>query len=318
VVAASLALIVLSVLALWAGARAFVDGAVRLARRIGLSELVIGLTIVAVGTSLPELVVTGRAALAGASDIAVGNVVGSNVYNLAFVLGLIALISPVAVSRPLVRRDGPALLGATLLAALVLRNLEVTRLEGFVLVAGLIAYLIVLARAGGDPGPGSDGEAAADRRFGAIDAGRLVGGLALVLVGGHLLVVAATDLARAAGIAEWAIGATVVAAGTSTPELVVSVVAITGGRVGVSVGNLLGSSVFNVLGVLGVAGLFGPLTVAPAALADVGWLSVLTLVVVLALWSGHRLSRAEGGLLLATEALRWLLELLGVSRAVPW
>jgi cation:H+ antiporter len=312
-VAVPIALIVVSVLALWAGARAFVDGAVRLARRVGLPELVIGLTVVAVGTSLPELAVTARAALAGAGDIAVGNVVGSNVYNLALILGILALVSPVAVSGPLIRRDGPALLGATVFAAVVLRDLQVTRLEGALLVAALIAYLLVLARSGSEDGTGIEeatGTGSGESRFRAIDAGRLVGGLAFVLAGGHLLVFAATDLARAAGIAEWAIGATVVAAGTSTPELVVSVVAISGGRVGVSVGNVLGSSVFNALGVLGVAGLLGPLPVAPAALPDVGWLTVLTLVVVAALYSGRRLSRPEGGLLLASEALRWLLEFL--------
>lgn len=309
-VAVSLALIVVSVLALWTGARAFVDGAAGLARRLGLPELVIGLTVVAVGTSLPELVVTAGAALAGAGDIAVGNVVGSNVYNLALILGILALVSPVAVSGPLIRRDGPALLGATLFAAVVLRDLQVTRLEGALLVAALVTYLLVLARAGEEE-TGIVGATAADgNRFRAIDAGRLVGGLAFVLAGGHLLVFAATDLARAAGIAEWAIGATVVAAGTSTPELVVSVVAISGGRVGVSVGNVLGSSVFNALGVLGVAGLLGPLAVAPAALPDAGWLLVLTTVVVAALYSGRRLSRPEGGLLLATEALRWIIEFL--------
>ena len=300
----SLALIVASVAGLWIGARTFVDGAVRLARRVGLSELVIGLTVVAIGTSLPELVVTGGAALAGAGDIAVGNVVGSNVYNLAFVLGILALVSPIAVSQSVIRRDGPALIGATLLAAVALRNLWVTPVEGLVLVGALLAYLVLLSRAGEE---GVSIESGPSRRR---DPLLLVGGLVLVLASGHALVTAATKLARAVGVSEWAIGATIVAAGTSTPELAVSIVALSGGRLDVSVGNVLGSSVFNAAGILGVAGLLGPLTVAASALSGVGWLLVLTVLVVGGLWSSRRLSRVEGGLLLASEGIRWALEFL--------
>ncbi|WP_336362705.1 calcium/sodium antiporter [Halalkalicoccus salilacus] len=309
---ASLVLLAGAVVGLWIGARAFVDGAVGLARRLGLSELVIGLTVVAVGTSMPELVVSVDAALAGTGDIAVGNVIGSNVYNLAFILGVIALFGNVAVPRTLVRRDGLALLGATTLAALVLLDLRLGRLEAAILLLALVAYFIALARAGSPSSSVADAGTVGgeDDPFRLRDLVALVGGLALVLVSGHALVAAAVDLARSFGVSEWAIGATIVAAGTSTPEFVVSALALSRGRLGVSVGNLLGSNVFNALGVLGIAGLVRPLPIDPAALPDVGWLLVVTAFVTLSLWSGHRISRVEGGLLVGSELLRWSLDFL--------
>lgn len=300
------ALLAGSVVGLWLGARLFVESAVRLARRIGLSELAIGLTVVAVGTSLPELTVSAEAALVGAGDIAIGNVIGSNVYNLAFILGFITLFGAIAVPRTLARRDGIVLFGATALAALLLVDLRLGRFEAAVLMLALAGYLLALTRAGA--GPVVDGDE--DRVFRPRDPALLIGGLVIVLTSGHLLVSAAVDLARAVGLSEWAIGATVVAAGTSTPEFAVSVLALWRGQVGVSVGNLLGSNVFNALGVLGVAGLIQPLSVDSAALADLGWLLAVTGFVTVALWSGHRLSRGEGGVLVGSELTRWALDFL--------
>ncbi|WP_331234714.1 calcium/sodium antiporter [Natronorarus salvus] len=308
-----LAILVGTVIGLWIGARLFVDNAVDLARRFEISELIVGLTIVAVGTSLPELVVTVDAVLAGADDVAVGNVVGSNLYNLAFVLGVVVLSGSVAIPRSLARRDGVVLFVATALGALVLLDLHLARFEGALLLLALVAYLTVLARADSESGTG---ELGTEDPGTASDRGRLrplvlLGlGLALVIASGHLLVEVAVDLARTVGVSEWAIGSTVVAAGTSTPEFAVSVVALWGGRPGVSVGNLLGSNVFNVLGVLGFAGVVGPVSVDPSALADLGWLLVVTGFVTVSLWTGHRLSRTEGGLLVASELLRWALDLL--------
>lgn len=302
--AVPIALLAGSVVGLWLGARFFVESAIRLARRLGLSELAIGLTVVAVGTSLPEVAVTVEAALGGAGDIAVGNVIGSNVYNLALILGFVTLFGAIAVPRTLARRDGIVLLGATALAALVLVDLYLGRFEGVVLLLALVGYLLALMRTGA--GPVADGDA--DRAFRRRDPVLLICGLAVVLVSGHLLVSAAVDLALTAGISEWAIGATVVAAGTSTPEFAVSVLALWRGQVGVSVGNLLGSNVFNALGILGIAGLVQPLSVDSAALADLGWLLFITGFVTIALWSGHRLSRGEGGVLVGSELARWILE----------
>ncbi|MEM4782399.1 MAG: calcium/sodium antiporter [Halalkalicoccus sp.] len=300
-----IALLAGSVVGLWLGARLFVESAVRLARRLGISEVAIGLTVVAVGTSLPEVAVTLEAALAGTGDIAVGNVIGSNVFNLALILGFVALFGSVAVPRSLARRDGIVLFGASALAALALVDLYLGRLEAAVLVFAFAGYLLALARVGA--APSADGEEGTLR---ARDPLVLIVGLAIVLVSGDVLVGAAVDLARAVGVSEWAIGATVVAAGTSTPEFAVSVLALRRGQMGVSVGNLLGSNVFNALGVLGIAGLVRPLAVDPAALADLGWLLAVTAFVTVSLWSGHRLSRAEGGVLVGSELTRWALDFL--------
>jgi cation:H+ antiporter len=348
--AVQVGIIVATVVGLWIGARLLVDSAVRLARRVGLSELTIGLTIVAAGTSTPELVVTTDAALKGFGDVAVGNVVGSNIYNLAFVLGVVSLIRVVPIERSLVRRDGVVLLASTLLGGAVLWDGTVTRVEGVVLVGLFVAYTAVLLRTGAAPAdddppatptPGAPGEAGesgapADRPAARGETGDgsdppagvptalteridvpgrdvllVVVGLAIVLVSGDALVGAATTLARGAGVSEWIIGGTIVAAGTSTPEFVVSLVAVRTGRIGVSVGNVVGSNVFNILGVLGVAAVLGPLSVGSAALGSVAWLVGVSAVMVAALWTGRRLSRPEGGLFAASEVVRWVLGLLG-------
>ncbi|MFW6321576.1 MAG: calcium/sodium antiporter [Halohasta sp.] len=293
--------ILASVVALWYGSRFLVDGAVQMARRFGLSELTIGLTIVAVGTSTPELVVTGDAALAGLGDIAVGNIVGSNIYNLAVVLGVVALFRQVPVDRAVVRRDGLVMLAATLVVSVLVLDLRLTRLDGGLLVAGLAGYLLWLVRSGSTSTPAVQPSASPVWRATAA----IVGGLVLVIAGGHLLVVSASDIARLFGVPAWAIGATVVAAGTSTPELAVSLVALRQGRVGVSLGNVIGSNVFNLLGALGVAALLRPLTVAPVAVDETLWLLALTSGVLLLLWTGRTLSRPEGGLLVLSEAVRW-------------
>ncbi|QZP38408.1 sodium:calcium antiporter [Halobaculum magnesiiphilum] len=350
-------LLAVGVAALWAGARLLVGSSVRLARRVGLSELVIGLTVVAVGTSSPEIVVTVGAAVDGAGDLAVGNVIGSNLYNLAVVLGAVAVVGPFAVEPRIVRREGVALVAATLAGALAVSDLRITPAEGGALLALLVGYIAVSLRAGigdgradadartedealadGDARSVADASAGGDAPTDGGIVGRpsgtdpvdlstparrvadgpardlllVVVGVAVVVAGGDLLVDSAVRLARTAGVSEWVIGGTVVAAGTSTPEFAVSLVAVRQGSLGVSVGNVVGSSVFNVLGVLGLAALLTPLSVAPEALVSVGWLVVVTVAVVAALWSGRRLTRPEGIVLALSEALRWTLSLLRI------
>jgi cation:H+ antiporter len=342
---------------LWVGARLLVGAAVRLARRVGLSDLTIGLTIVAAGTSTPELVVTTDAALKGLGEIAVGNVLGSNVYNLAFVLGVVSLVRVIPVERSLVHRDGVALVASALLAGAVLLDGTVSRVEGAALLGTYVLYTAYLLRTGGEPATadpgaddaeatadtGSDGTVAGTGTTTASDpsgtavaggsggrgpfpglvrtlAGRvevpsrdplaLVVGLAVVLVSGDLLVGAATGLARGAGVSEWVIGGTIVAAGTSTPEFAVSLVAMRSGRLGVSVGNVVGSNVYNVLAVLGLGAALAPLSVGPDALETTAWLLVVSVLMVAALWSGRKLSRPEGGLFALSEVVRWVLGLL--------
>jgi cation:H+ antiporter len=333
-------IIVATVAGLWVGARLLVDSVVRLARRVGLSELTIGLTIVAAGTSTPELVVTTGAALDGIGDIAVGNVVGSNIYNLAFILGVVSLIRIVPIERSLVHRDGIALVASTLLGGVVLLDGTVTRLEGIALAGLFVVYTAYLLRTGRAPPdgespsagtpperPDGSGDTPDQPRTGSPAAiptaltervtfrGRdvvfVVAGLAIVLVSGDLLVGAASTLARGAGISEWVIGGTIVAAGTSTPEFAVSLVAMRTGRVGVSVGNVIGSNVFNMLGILGVAAAIRPLSVGGAALETTAWLAVVSVVMAGALWTGRKLSRLEGGLFAASEVVRWIVGILG-------
>ncbi|SFG11071.1 cation:H+ antiporter [Halopelagius inordinatus] len=306
-----------TVLGLWVGARLLVDSAVRLARSVGLSELTIGLTIVALGTSMPELVVTTDAALNGLGDIAVGNIVGSNIYNLAFVLGVVSAVRFVPVERSLVRRDGVALLLATLLGVATLLDLTVTRVEGAVLVGSLVVYTAVLFRTSEDAASEpSEERATADASdapaFRKQDGAMLAAGLAVVLVSGHFLVESASAIARVVGLSEWVIGETIVAAGTSTPEFAVSIVAIRRGSVGVSVGNVVGSDIFNLLGAMGLGALIRPLTVSATAVESTAWLVAVVVVVVAAMWSGRKVSRLEGVLLAVSEVVRWGLSLFDV------
>jgi cation:H+ antiporter len=315
-------IILLSILGLWIGARLLVDAVVRLARRFGLSDLTIGLTIVAMGTSTPELAVSVDAALKGVGDIAVANVLGSNIYNLAFILGVISLLKVLPIAESLVHRDGVALLASTLVGGIAVFDLRVTRVEGVLLTGAFVAYTVYLLRANQSDAAGSaegglgDGDVTrpvTERvAFRGRDVGLLLGGLALVLVSGDYMVLAASELARGVGISEWVIGGTVVAAGTSTPEFAVSLVAVQRGRLGVSVGNVVGSNVYNLTGILGVAAVVRPLAVSGPALETLAWLAVVSLLMVAALWTKRELSRREGALFASSEMARWILGIFGL------
>ncbi|WP_455449425.1 calcium/sodium antiporter [Natrinema thermotolerans] len=315
--------LIVGVLALWIGARFLVTGASRLAGAAGIPALVVGLTVVAFGTSAPEIVVSTGAALEGRGDVAVGNVVGSNVFNLGVILGLVAVIAPFRVSEPLLRRDVLAMAASTAVAVAVLANGLVSRLEGAVLLALLAGYLAALviavkngdeaAEPTGDSSGATDGGTAPagaggtgrDVRLG-LEAGRTVAGLAIVIVGGRVLVDAAVGLALSVGISEWVIGATIVAAGTSLPELVTSVVAARQGDTGIAAGNVVGSSVFNVLGVLGLAAAARPLAVDPAVVLALGWLAAVTAFATVVLATGRQLTRLEGAALVAFGTAYWV------------
>ncbi|WP_226013122.1 calcium/sodium antiporter [Halomicrobium salinisoli] len=314
--------ILLSILGLWIGARLLVDAVVRLARRFGLSDLTIGLTIVAMGTSTPELAVSVDAALKGVGDIAVANVLGSNIYNLAFILGVISLLKVIPVAESLVRRDGVALLASTLAGGIAVLNLQVTRVEGVLLTGAFVAYTAYLLRTNQSDSAVPTGQALSEAgvprpvtervAFRGRDVVLLVGGLAIVLVSGDFMVAAASELARGAGISEWVIGGTIVAAGTSTPEFAVSLVAIQRGSLGVSVGNVVGSNIYNVTGILGVAAVVRPLAVSGLALETVAWLAGISLLMVAALWTKRELSRKEGALFASSEVVRWILGISGL------
>ena len=268
-----------------------------------MSDLAIGLTIVAMGTSAPEFAVTVNAALRGLPDISVSNVVGSNIFNLGFILGGCAAIREIRTTPALVWRDGLFLLCMSSLLVWFLRDLTLTHQEGAVLLGGLILYLGLLfwKRV-----PLEEQETGDEATWGDIPYFFL--GMAAVVGGGHILVHSAVALARAFGISEWVIGVTIVAAGTSAPEFATSLVAALKGRYGISAGNLIGSDLYNLLGVLGLAGILRPLTIDGAGLGSLYILVGMVLVVVVFMRTGFRVSRPEGFFLVGINLVRWVFD----------
>lgn len=296
------------------GANLLVRGASRLAAALGISPLVIGLTVVAFGTSSPEMAVSVQSAWSGQTDIAVGNVVGSNIFNILFILGLSALIAPLIVAEQLVRKEVPMMIGVSVLLLLLALDGTLGRFEGAALFAGVVAYtvyLIVQARREG-------AAASADylKEFGAQAAMRgrpwvlqialVVAGLMLLVLGSDWLVQAAVQTARLLGLSELVIGLTIVAAGTSLPEVAASVVAALKGERDIAVGNVVGSNLFNVLAVLGMSSLVSPagLNVAPALLAfDLPVMIAVATACLPIFLTGNRIARWEGALFLSYYCL---------------
>ncbi len=287
------------------GGDMLVRGAVGLARRLGVSPLLIGLTLVGFGTSMPELVTSVEAALVGSPGIAVGNVVGSNIANILLILGLAALIRPVQASLNSLRRDGVVMTIAAIACAAVVLYGEMSRLVGVGLIAGLIVYLIVAYRAERTvPGLAAEMDLPAPaplRSERLWVAGPLfLGGLALTVFGAKMLVAAAIDLAQLAGVSEATIGLTVVAIGTSLPELVTSVVAAIRRQGDVALGNILGSNIYNIFGILGVTAILQPIAVPEVIAAfDIWVMLAATVAMMVMAVTGLRVNRFEGGALLA-------------------
>ena len=300
-------LLVAGVGLLWKGADWVVHSACGLAHRFGLPDAVVGVSVVALGTSAPELMVAVLAALRGQPDIAVANIVGSNIFNLGIILGGCAAIWTVPTTRPLVGRDAPVLLLATLLLLLFLDDRLLERWEGAAMVLCLGCYLLYLVTRRGlrfetyDLAPEDTGSGR--------DYFRLILGLGGVLGGAHLLVGSASDLAGLMGISEWAIGVTIVAAGTSLPELATAVVAAHRGRMGMLAGTLIGSDLFNVLGVLGVTAFIRPLAVSHGVGASLMLMVAMVTILIVLMRTGWWLTRAEGLALIAIGLLRWTRDL---------
>jgi cation:H+ antiporter len=295
--------------ALLAGAELLVRGASRLALRFGVSPLVIGLTVVAFGTSSPELAVSVQSGLAGQADIAVANVVGSNIFNVLAVLGPTAMIAPLVVRQQLVHFEVPIVLGLSVLVLVMALDGRIGPFDGLLLVAGLIAYTAVVLRRTRREAAAVKSEYA--KEFGVAASGWLarltvqvvcvLGGLGLLVLGATWLVDSAVSIARALEISEAVIGLTVVAAGTSLPELATSVVAALRREPDIAVGNVVGSGVFNLLGILGIAALVTPggLSVAPALLSfDLLVMIAVAFACLPIIGTGHRIARWEGALFL--------------------
>lgn len=291
-------LFVLGLALLVGGAELLVRGSSRIAARAGISSLVVGLTVVAFGTSAPELGVTAAAAFRGDPDLALGNVVGSNVLNILLILGLSALVAPLVVQKRLVRLEVPFMVAVSVLAVLLSLNGTITRLEGTILLFGGIAYTAVLvmrARAVA-PSP-AEREVSSPRGSTALDLGLVVLGLGLLVLGSQWIVESARAIAGALGVPELVIGLTVVAAGTSLPELATSVVASVQGQRDIAVGNIIGSNIFNLLIVLGSAALIAPSGVDVPTSALTFDLPVMLVVAVVCLpifITGLKIDRLEG------------------------
>lgn len=287
-----------------AGAEFMVRGAVRLAASFGVSSLIIGLTVVAFGTSAPELAVSVRAAVDGKSDLAVGNVVGSNICNVLLILGLSAMITPLLVKHQLIRFDVPLMIGVSVLFLLFSLDLNISRFEGGLLFAGICAYTLFLLRFGGKESAAVIEEY--EKEFGPrppprrwLDFVLLIGGLGMLVIGSQSIVDGAVGIARWLGVGELIIGLTIVAVGTSLPEVATSVVAAFRGERDIAVGNVVGSNLFNILSVLGLTGLVAPegVRISPAALAfDIPVMVAVAVVCLPIFFANFEISRWNGWL----------------------
>jgi cation:H+ antiporter len=295
------------------GAEILVRGASRLAAAAGISPLVIGLTVVAFGTSSPELAVSVQSAFAGQADIALGNVVGSNIFNILFVLGISALIIPLVVAQQLVRLDVPLMIGVSVLVYLFGLNGQIGRMEGAILFLGIIAYTVFLIRQSRKETKEVREEYAqefADRqphgiKFFLVNLLLVVGGLTLLILGARWLVDSAVTLAQALGLSELIIGLTIVAIGTSMPEVATSIVAAVRGERDIAVGNVVGSNIFNLLAVLGLTSLVAPngVPVPEAALAfDLPVMTAVAFACLPIFFTGYRVARWEGAVFLGYYA----------------
>jgi cation:H+ antiporter len=306
------------------GAELLVRGSVTLARRLGVSSLLIGLTLVGFGTSTPELVASVTGALKGSPGIAVGNVVGSNICNVLLILGASALIYPLATTRQAFKRDGPMLLGVSLLFLAITWYGWLSRPVGAIFIALLAAYIVYTYRTEKvDPNASGALHSAEAEQVPALSLSwplatlLAVAGIGVLVAGAYLLVDGAIQIARGYGISETIIGLTVVAIGTSLPELATSVVAAMRKEADVAIGNVVGSNIYNILGILGVTALVQPIAMPPEIMAFDIWvmLAAAVLLVVFAL-SGLRINRWEGGLLLAGYAA-YIAYLASIAAAAP-
>ena len=273
----------LGLAALVAGAEALVRGASRIALSLGISPLVVGLTIVAFGTSPPEVAVSVGAALSGNTDIAVGNVVGSNVFNVLFILGISALITPLVVHSQIIRQEVPIMIGASVVLGIMILDGSLARWESALLLLLLVAYVVFLVRQSRaesaeirDEYAGSvRGEGAWDSHW-AVQVLLIAAGLGLLVLGSGWLVDSAVAFARAFGVSDLVIGLTIIAAGTSMPEVATSIMAAVRGERDIAVGNVIGSNTFNILGCLGLSGVVSAngLGIAPAVLNFDIWVMI--------------------------------------------
>jgi cation:H+ antiporter len=306
----ALLFVAVGIAVLVAGGEVMLRGAVRLATLWRLSPAVIGLTVVAAGTSIPELAVSGVAVAQGRVDIAMANVVGSNIFNIAFILGLCAIVRPFAITGNTLRLEYPVLLLMTLFGLVIAQDLLISRLDALLCIAfyiGFTAYVVQLVRAQVSVNELEHLDAGTQELL-ALDVpptllhslGLVAGGTVLLALGAQLTVQGASDLARFWGWSERLIGLTIVSMGTGLPEVVASLVSSLRGRSDMAVGNVIGSNLFNILMVVGITAGIAPLSVSAELMSsDMLWMLGITLLLLPLMWTGWRVNRVEGGILLA-------------------
>ena len=285
-----------AVMVLW-GADRLTEGAVALAERMRIPQIVIGLTIVALGTSAPEFCVSLVSALKGTADLAVGNVIGSNVFNTMLIVGVAAVVAPMSILPLTVRRDIPLSVVASIaLAAMVLIDGDVSRVDAAILFAGFLAFMWLTLRNAKAENNASE-EPSTSQQSLLKATGFLLLGLACLVIGSNIFVDGATDVAQQLGVSEAVIGLTIVAGGTSLPELATTVVAARKGNSGIAIGNVLGSNVMNILLIVGGAGLICPMKVEGITWIDFAMLAGSVLLLWLFCFTKYTVARWEGALL---------------------
>jgi cation:H+ antiporter len=309
----TLLFLLLGLVLLYFGAEGLVRGSSSLALRLGVGPLLVGLTVVAFGTSAPEMMVSVKAAYLGQGDISVGNVVGSNICNIGLILGFCAILVPIKVASQIVRIDTPIMIAATALAIAVLYDGSLSRMEGIIFFLLLVVYVVFSIRLAKkqatDPlAQEFAEEVTMSKRGVALDVLMVIGGLVMLVFGARFLVDAAIEIAKAFGLSEAVIGLTIVAVGTSLPELATSLVAAIKREADIAVGNIVGSNIFNIFGILGVSAMITPLSSNGITGVDLAVMAAFAL----ALWgfsaTGHRITRTEGLILLVPYAgyVTWL------------
>ncbi len=280
---------------LW-GADKMTDGAVSVAQRMNIPEIVIGLTIVAMGTSAPELFVSLVSAIKGTPDLAVGNVVGSNIFNTLLIVGVAAMVAPMIIARSTVLKDMPITLISSILLLLFCMDSYISRLDALVLFAGFVAFMLYTVYLG-KRGKAQVSENTAKPRPLWFSLLLIVVGLACLIVGSNLFVEGATYIAASLGVSEAVIGLTVVAGGTSLPELATSVVAARKGQSAIAIGNVIGSNVLNILMIIGVTGLIQPMQIQGITTVDLSMLIISVSLLWFFSFTRFKVERWEGGLL---------------------
>ncbi len=308
-----LLLLAIGLVLLYFGAEWLVKGAGLLARNLGVPPIVIGATVVAMGTSTPELVVSLHAAIIGKNDISLGNIVGSNIANIALILGLAVFIRSITWAPSVAKTHAPFMVGATLLCMVMMIDGRLGLVDGLLLLAGVVAYVVVCIREGrAEPAPDSEVvqflSPSPDKGMGYFVL-LITAGLSLLVLGAYLLIESAIEIARVAGVSEAVIGLTIVAVGTSLPELMTSVVAALRGEGDIAIGNVVGSNTFNILFILGITAAIEPLQLGGIGWTDMFVMLVSAVLLTVMVFVMKRMGRGSGMALIASYIayVAWLL-----------